>query len=71
MNSVYALQVVAAGPGDMRMHYHSFDKEKQRFVVGWASSPDGFKYGFPLMILPYSCPSTLLPSPRHAPLDIP
>ncbi|DBA88789.1 TPA: hypothetical protein ACH3X1_004204 [Trebouxia sp. C0004] len=37
-------QVVAAGPGDMRMYYHSFDKVQQRFVVGWASSPDGFKW---------------------------
>lgn len=37
------VQVVAAGPGDMRMYYHSFDKVQRRFVVGWASSPDGFK----------------------------
>ncbi|KAL0055171.1 hypothetical protein WJX82_008147 [Trebouxia sp. C0006] len=37
-------QVVAAGPGDMRMYYHSFDKVQRRFVVGWASSPDGFKW---------------------------
>ncbi|KAL3149569.1 hypothetical protein ABBQ32_002346 [Trebouxia sp. C0010 RCD-2024] len=37
-------QVVAAGPGDMRMYYHSYDAQKQRFVVGWASSPDGFKW---------------------------
>ena len=36
-------QVVAAGPGDMRMYYQSYDPRKQRFVVGWASSPDGFK----------------------------
>ena len=37
------VQVVAAGPQDMRMYYHSFDPRQQRFVVGWASSPDGFK----------------------------
>ena len=37
------LQVVAAGPGDMRMYYQSYDAQKQRFLVGWASSPDGFK----------------------------
>lgn len=37
-------QVVAAGPGDMRMFYHSFDTQQQRYVVGWASSPDGFKW---------------------------
>ena len=38
------LQVVAAGPRDMRMYYHSFDRTRQRFVVGLATSPDGFKW---------------------------
>lgn len=37
-------QVVAAAPKDMRMYYHSYDTQQQRFVVGWASSPDGFKW---------------------------
>ena len=37
-------QVVAAAPKDMRMYYHSYDTQQQRFVGGWASSPDGFKY---------------------------
>ena len=38
------VQVVAAGPRDMRMYYHSFDRSRQRFVVGLATSPDGFKW---------------------------
>ncbi|PSC71076.1 transcriptional regulator [Micractinium conductrix] len=37
-------QVVAAGPRDMRMYYHSFDRQQQRFRVGVATSPDGFKW---------------------------
>jgi hypothetical protein len=28
----------------MRMYYHSFDRSRQRFVVGLATSPDGFKW---------------------------
>ncbi len=36
-------QVVQAGPRDMRMYYHSFDQAKGRYVVGLATSPDGFK----------------------------
>lgn len=37
------VQVVAAGPGDMRMFYHSFDQQQQRYVVGMATSKDGFR----------------------------
>ena len=37
-------QVVAAGPKDMRMYYHSFDKMKNAYVVGLATSSDGFKW---------------------------
>ena len=33
-----------AGPKDMRMYYHSYDESKQKFVVGLATSPDGFKW---------------------------
>ena len=39
-----AEQVIAVGPKDMRMFYHSFDKQRGRFVVGMATSPDGFKW---------------------------
>ncbi len=56
----------------MRMYYHSFDKVQQRFVVGWASSPDGFKYvptscPLPCLLL-FRAPSVGLPFPaiRHA-----
>jgi hypothetical protein len=41
---VAAPQVVAAGPKDMRMYYHTFDARKNRFVVGLATSADGFKW---------------------------
>lgn len=37
-------QVVAAGPKDMRMYYHSFDQKKNAYVVGVATSVDGFKW---------------------------
>jgi len=37
-------QVVAAGPRDMRMYYHSYDARKGRYVVGLATSADGFKW---------------------------
>ena len=40
----YRHQVIAAGPKDMRLFYHSFDAARGRFVVGVASSPDGFKW---------------------------
>ena len=33
-----------AGPGDMRMFYHSFDASKQLLCVGLATSPDAFKW---------------------------
>lgn len=39
-----APQVVNAGPKDMRMYYHSYDEQKGKFVVGVATSPDGFKW---------------------------
>lgn len=39
-----APQVVAAGPRDMRMYYHSYDAAKDKYVVGIATSPDGFKW---------------------------
>ena len=32
------------GPGDMRMYYHSFDAARQRYVVGLATSRDGFNW---------------------------
>ena len=41
---VAAPQVVAAGPKDMRMFYHSFDAAAQRFTVGLATSQDGFRW---------------------------
>ncbi|KAK9838636.1 hypothetical protein WJX74_000352 [Apatococcus lobatus] len=37
-------QVVAAGPNDMRMFYHSFDQQQQRCTVGLATSKDGFRW---------------------------
>jgi len=37
-------QVVAAGPRDMRMYYHSFDASAGRFKVGLAVSRDGFNW---------------------------
>lgn len=37
-------QVVAAGPRDMRMFYHSFDAADGKFKVGMASSRDGFNW---------------------------
>ncbi len=41
---VGAPQVVAAGPRDMRMFYHSYDCANERYVVGLATSADGFKW---------------------------
>lgn len=40
-------QVLAAGPRDMRLWYHSFDAAQQRFRVGLATSEDGFKCATP------------------------
>jgi hypothetical protein len=37
-------QVVAAGPRDMRMYYHSFDPEKEKWIIGLATSDDGFRW---------------------------
>jgi hypothetical protein len=41
---VAGLQVINAAPGDLRMFYHSFDASKQRYTVGLATSPDGFRW---------------------------
>lgn len=40
---VAAPQVLAAGPRDMRLWYHSYDVQRRRFRVGLATSEDGFK----------------------------
>jgi hypothetical protein len=37
-------QVVAVGPKDMRMYYHSFDTSNMRYTIGLATSEDGFRY---------------------------
>eukprot|EP00955_Chlamydomonas_euryale_P008429 89759-Chlamydomonas_euryale.AAC.1 len=37
-------QMLATGPKDMRMYYHSYDRSRARFVVGMARSEDGFKW---------------------------
>eukprot|EP00878_Enallax_costatus_P028473 GHUV01030757.1.p1 GENE.GHUV01030757.1~~GHUV01030757.1.p1 ORF type:complete len:257 (+),score=73.00 GHUV01030757.1:298-1068(+) len=37
-------QVVAAGPSDMRMYYHSFDAAAGKFKIGIALSKDGFNW---------------------------
>lgn len=42
-----APQVLAAGPKDMRLWYHSYDAGQQRFRVGLATSEDGFKCAAP------------------------
>ena len=36
------VQVVAVGPKDMRMFYHSFDASTETWTVGTATSKDGF-----------------------------
>ncbi len=59
------LQVVVMKPGDMRMFYHSFDIEKQRFVVGMASSKEGFRYahffpGAPTLLKSHSLTADLV-----------
>ena len=36
------MQVVAVGPKDMRMFYHSFDASTETWTVGTATSKDGF-----------------------------
>jgi predicted GH43/DUF377 family glycosyl hydrolase len=41
---IAAPQVVAAGPRDLRMYYHSYDAGKKKFLVGVATSVDGFKW---------------------------
>ena len=40
--SLLTSQVVNVGPGDLRMFYHSYDAQQQRYRVGLATSPDGF-----------------------------
>jgi len=37
-------QVLALGPQDMRMYYHTFDATVKRWVVGVATSKDGFNW---------------------------
>lgn len=37
-------QVVASGPRDIRMYYHSYDASRDKYIVGLATSPDGFKW---------------------------
>jgi hypothetical protein len=39
-----APQVVAAGPRDLRLYYHSFDAATQKWTVGLARSSDGLKW---------------------------
>lgn len=36
------VQVVAVGPKDMRMFYHSFDASSETWTVGTATSKEGF-----------------------------
>ncbi len=36
------VQIVNHGPNDMRMYYHSFDAARQHYVIGLATSRDGF-----------------------------
>jgi hypothetical protein len=38
------IQVVAVGPRSMHMYYHSYDQRKGKYVVGVATSRDGFKW---------------------------
>lgn len=37
-------QVVNAGPRDLRMYYHTFNVETQRYTTGLARSKDGFEW---------------------------
>ncbi|CAL8468150.1 g7689 [Coccomyxa elongata] len=37
-------QVVAVGPRDMRMFYHTFCAATQKWTIGWASSENGFAW---------------------------
>lgn len=39
-----SMQVLALGPGKMRMYYHSFSPKKQKWVIGYATSHDGFNW---------------------------
>ena len=39
-----AAQVVAVGPRDMRMYYHSYDAAAARWTIGMATSEDGFRW---------------------------
>ena len=41
---VAAPQVLAAGPRDMRMYYHSFDEAARKWTVGVSLSEDGLKW---------------------------
>ena len=33
-----------AAPRDMRMYYHTYDARRGRYLVGAATSPDGFRW---------------------------
>lgn len=37
-------QVEALGQKSLRMHYHSYSADEQQWVVGLATSKDGFKW---------------------------
>mmetsp|Transcript_28728 Transcript_28728/g.73066 ORF Transcript_28728/g.73066 Transcript_28728/m.73066 type:complete len:445 (-) Transcript_28728:259-1593(-) len=37
-------QVMSVGPRDMRMFYHSWEPRQGRYLVGVATSPDGFRW---------------------------
>lgn len=37
-------QVVNAGPGDLRMYYHSFDTNLEKYLIGLARSKNGFDW---------------------------
>lgn len=39
-----APQVVSTGPRSMHMYYHSYDTSRDKYIVGLATSPDGFKW---------------------------
>jgi hypothetical protein len=39
-------QVLASGPKDMRMYYHTFDQAAKKYCIGLARSEDGFRCSF-------------------------
>jgi hypothetical protein len=40
----FKCQVLALGPQDMRMYYHTFNSTAKQWVVGVATSKDGFNW---------------------------